>query len=100
VKRIIFLMLVFTLVLLSSNIVFSDCVDLIRSDSWDAQGGNIIIFYIGFRPIAYVDMRCPVRPSSTIRLMTTYICNSDSIVIDGDVCHIMAVSSSASSSRP
>jgi hypothetical protein len=99
VKRIIFLMLVFTLVLLSSNTVFSDCVELKRSNSWYAQGGSTIIFYFGLSPIAYVDMRCPVTPSSTIRLMTTYICDGDSIVIDGEVCHIMSVSSSSSSSR-
>jgi hypothetical protein len=97
-KRIIFLMLVFTLVLLSSNIVFSDCVELKRSNSWYAQGGHTIIFYVGPSPIARVDVRCPVKPSSTIRLMTNYICDGDSIIIDGEVCHIMTVSSSSSSS--
>jgi len=96
-KRILFLMLVITLVLLSSNIVFSDCVDLKRSNSWYAQGGHTVIFYVGISPIAYVDMRCPVKPSSTIRLMTNYICDSDSIVIDGEVCNIMTVRSSSSS---
>lgn len=90
-------MLVITLVLLSSNIVFSDCVDLKRSNSWYAQGGHTIIFYVGFSPIARVDVRCPVNPSSTIRPMTSYICDSDSIVIDGEVCNIMTVSSSLSS---
>jgi len=96
-KRILFLMLVITLVLLSSNIVFSDCVDLTRSNGWYAQGGHTIIFYVGITPIARVDVRCPVKPSSTIRPMTSYICDSDSIVIDGEVCNIMTVSSSSSS---
>ena len=90
-------MLIITLVLLSSNIVFSDCVDLTRSNGWYVQGGHTIIFYVGFTPIACVDMRCPVKPSSTIRPMTNYICDSDSIVIDGGVCNIMTVSSSSSS---
>lgn len=90
-------MLVITPVLLSSNIVFSDCVDLARSNSWYAQGGHTIVFYVGITPIARVDVRCPVQPSSTIRPMTNYICDSDSIVIDGEVCNIMTVNSSSSS---
>jgi hypothetical protein len=90
-------MMIITLVLLSSNIVFSDCVDLTRSNGWYAQGGHTIVFYVGFTPIARVDVHCPVKPSSTIRPMTNYICDSDSIVIDGEVCNIMTVNSSSSS---
>jgi hypothetical protein len=90
-------MLVITLVLLSSNIVFSDCVDLARSNSWYVQGAHTIVFYVGITPIARVDVRCPVQPSSTIRPMTNYICDADSIVIDGEVCNIMTVNSSSSS---
>jgi hypothetical protein len=90
-------MLVITLVLLSSSIVSSDCVDLARANSWYAQGGHTIVFYVGFTPIARVDVRCPIKPSSTIRPMTNYICDSDSIVVDGEVCSIMTVSSSSSS---
>jgi hypothetical protein len=97
-KTALFLLIVITLVLVSSNFVFSDCVDLKRSNSWYAQGGHTIIFYVGFTPVARVDVRnCPVKPSSTIRLMTNYTCDSDSIVIDGEVCSIMTVSSSSSS---
>jgi hypothetical protein len=90
-------MVVILLVVLSSDIVSSDCVDLKRSNGWYAQGGHTIIFYVGFTPIARVDVRCPVKPSSTIRPMTSYICDSDSIVIDGEVCNIMTVDSSSSS---
>ena len=96
-KRVVFFMLVITLVLLSSNIVFSDCVDLTRSNGWYVQGGHTIIFYIGMSPIARVDVRCSVKPSSTIRPMTSYICDTDSIVIDGEICNIMTVNSSSSS---
>jgi hypothetical protein len=96
-KRILFFAVVTSLVLLFSNIVFSDCVDLKRSNGWYAQGGHTIIFYVGFTPIARVEVRCPVNPSSTIRPMTSYICDSDSIVVDGEVCNIMTVSSSSSS---
>ena len=96
-KRVLFLMLVITLVLLSSNSVFSDCVDLRRSNGWYVQGAHTIIFYIGLSPIARVDMRCPVKPTSTIRPMTNYICDTDIIVIDGEICNIMTVNSSSSS---
>jgi hypothetical protein len=96
-KRILFLIVFALLILLSSDIVFSDCVDLKRSNGWYAQGGHTIIFYVGFTPIARVDVRCPVKPSATIRPMTSYICDSDSIVIDGEVCNIMTVDSSSSS---
>jgi hypothetical protein len=90
-------MVVIMLLPLSSNSVFSDCVDLTRSTGWYIQGGHTIIFYIGMTPIAHVDVRCPIKPSSTIRPMTNYICDSDSIVIDGEVCNIMSVHSSSSS---
>jgi len=86
-------------ILLSPNLALSDCVDLGRSTSWYAQGARTIIFYVGPRPIAYVDIwNCTADPSSTIRLVKTYVCDGDKIIVDGDECTIMTVSSASAGS--
>jgi hypothetical protein len=82
--------------LLSPSIVFSDCVDLGRATSWYVQGGHSIIFYRGLMPIARVDVPyCALSPSSSIRLLNSYVCDGDKIIIDGSGCLIMNVSSTS-----
>jgi hypothetical protein len=83
-------------VLVSPSIVFSDCVDLGRATSWYVQGAHSIIFYGGLMPIARVDVPyCALNPSSSIRLLKSYVCDGDKIIIDGSGCLIMSVSSNS-----
>ncbi len=78
------------------SIVFSDCVDLGRATSWYVQGGHSIIFYGGLMPIARVDVPyCALSPSSSIRLLKSYVCDGDKIIIDGSGCVIMSISSTS-----
>ncbi len=79
--------------------VFGDCLSLARYTSWYAEPGNTIIFYSGRRPMAVVELaECTVTPASTVRLVKNYICDSDMLIVDGEECRIMTVSSTASSS--
>jgi hypothetical protein len=82
--------------LLSPSTVFSDCADLGRATSWYVQGGHSIIFYGGLMPIAHIDVPyCALSPSSSIRLLNSYVCDGDKIIIDGSGCLIMNVSSTS-----
>jgi hypothetical protein len=82
------------IVLLCPGLVLSDCVDFERYTSFYVQGGHAIIFYSGLRPIASVDVPyCLLSPSSSVRLIKSYVCDGDSIMIDGSKCLIMSVSS-------
>jgi hypothetical protein len=87
------------IVLFCPGLVLSDCVDLKRSTSSDVQGGHSIVFYEGLRPIARVEVPyCALNPSSSIRFMSTYVCEGDNLMIDGSKCIIMSISSSSTSS--
>ena len=78
------------------SIVFSDCVDLGRATSSYVRGGHSIIFYGGLMPIARVEVPyCALSPSSSIRLLKSYVCDGDKIIIDGSGCLIMSVSSAS-----
>jgi hypothetical protein len=86
--------------LIFPSIVFSDCVDLGRATSWYVQGGHSIIFYNGSMPIARVDVPyCALGPSSSIRLLKSYVCDADKIIIDDSGCMIMNVFSSSTGSH-
>jgi hypothetical protein len=96
-KQLILVTLCLTVLFLSPNPVFSDCMDLGRSTSWYAQGGHTIIFYNGPTPLARVDVPyCVVQPSSSIRLIKNYTCDSDDIIVDGGPCSIMTITSASS----
>ena len=78
------------------NLVLSDCTDFSRITSSYVQGERTIIFYGQYLPIAQVVLkRCTVNPSSDIRLLKTYMCDSDSLLVDGEKCAIMTLNSAS-----
>ena len=78
------------------NLVLSDCTDFSRITSSYVQGERTIIFYGQYLPIAQVVLkRCTVNASSDIRLLKTYMCDSDSVLVDGEKCAIMTLNSAA-----
>ena len=80
-------------------VALSDCVDLGRATEYYIQGGHTVIFYVGRRPVAHVEIPyCNLHQDSTIRLIKTYTCDSDKIIVDGEKCTIGTVSSAAPSS--
>ena len=81
------------IVLLCPGLVLSDCMDLRRSSGFYTMGGHSIIFYSGPLPIGRVEVPyCALSPSSNVRLIRSYVCDGDKIMIDGSECTIMSVS--------
>ena len=87
------------IVLLSPGLVFSDCIDLKRSTSFYVAGGHSLIFYSGLMPIGRAEVPyCSLNSSSIVRPMKTYVCDGDSILIDGSECTMMSVFSGSTGS--
>jgi len=87
------------IILLCPSLVLSDCMDFIRSTGFYVEGGSSIIFYSGSFPIGRVEVaRCALSPSSSVRLMKSYVCEGDKIIIDDSACIIMSVSSASTGS--
>jgi hypothetical protein len=74
------------------TLVAADCVDLGTFTSWFLESEHKIIFYRGEKPIARLEVQdCEIQPSSSIRLIESYVCDSDEIIIDGYKCGIISV---------
>ena len=84
--------------LFSPCLVQADCVGLEGYTSWVPEGDLKIVFYRGSRPIGVLTLQsCHINRNSTIRLIKSYVCNEDTIVVDDAECQLMSVSSSSSS---
>ena len=77
------------------SVVMGECLDVRGSTDWYVQGGHKLIIYKEITPLAYLDIPyCILRASSEIRLLKTYLCDGDKILVDGDQCTIRSVRSS------
>jgi hypothetical protein len=82
----------FTVLLLYSTLVSADCLDLERFTSWVVEDTHTIVFYAGVKPIARLEIpNCEIQPTSKIRLIRSYVCDSDEIEIDGEACRMISV---------
>ena len=89
-------LLSFAMFLLSPNPALADCVSLAGFTSWFVEDAHNVIFYRGSRPLGSLNIPdCTINPSSRIHLIKSYVCDSDKIVIDGEECTIMTVTSSS-----
>ncbi len=89
-KILVFLILVTGL--LSPGWVFADCLDLGNFTNWTLQDSHTIVLYRGLRPIATLEIPdCQIQSTSTLRLIKSYVCDLDEIVIDEETCSIMTV---------
>ena len=96
-KKKIFILLSFSILLFSPNLVLSDCLDLGGFTSWKVEGDHTILFYRQNSPMAKVNLKgCTVTASSNIRLPKSYMCNSDILIVDGQECTIMTITSASS----
>ena len=96
-KKKIFILLSFSILLFSPNLVLSDCLDFGGFTSWEVQGDHTILFYRQNSPMAKVNLKgCTVTESSTVGLKKSYVCDSDSLIVDGQECAIMTISSASS----
>ena len=98
-RRIIVITMSMLVWLFPPNLVLSDCLDFGRATNWYRQDENSIIFYNQYRPMAKIVLQdCTVNSSSNIRLTKSYMCNNDTLIIDGEECAIMSIKSAASGS--
>jgi hypothetical protein len=98
-NKVILAIFTISCVILSPHLALSDCLDFGNYTSWYAQDDQTLVFYAQNVPIARVVLQdCTVNASSNIRLLKNYMCDSDSILIDGQECSIMQVTSASSSS--
>jgi hypothetical protein len=90
------ILLSFAILLLFSSLALADCVSLGGFTDWFAQDTHNVVFYRGSRPLGTLNIPdCSIDPSSTIRLSKSYVCDSDKIIIDGEECTIMTVTSAS-----
>jgi len=91
-KKNILMLVCLGILLAVPNLAVSDCVDFGRVSSWYVQDENTIIFYSQNKPVAKIVLRdCSVPSSPNIRFLKTYMCDEDSLIIDGQECAIMSV---------
>jgi hypothetical protein len=91
-KKRIPILLSLPILFLLPALVSADCLDLGGYTSWVLEDTHTVVFYMGERPIARLQIEdCTISPSSTIRLIKSYVCDSDSIEIDGETCSIITV---------
>jgi hypothetical protein len=80
------------MILLFPTFVSADCADLGRFTNWILESSHTVVFYDGKTPLARVQIPyCDITPLSTIRLLKSYVCDADQIIIDGVTCDIIAV---------
>ena len=88
--------LAFLILLFLPGLAVSDCVNFGRVTSWSVEGENTIIYYSGNTPVAKIVLQdCTVNSSSAIRLTKTYMCDEDSLIIDGQECALISLTSSS-----
>ena len=87
------ILLSFSLLFLVPSLAMSDCADFTRWTGWSVLGSNSMIFFAGNEPLASVNLQtCTVDSSTEIRVLKKYLCDSDSIIVNGQECAIMTLS--------
>ena len=96
-KKNISILLCIGILLALPSLAASDCLSFGRATSWYVQDENTIIFYSQMKPVARIVLQdCTVSPSSNIRLLKTYMCDADSLLVDGKECAILSLTSATS----
>ena len=86
------ILLSFSLLFLAPSLAMSDCADFTRMTGWSPLNNHSIIFFAGNLPIATINLQsCTVDSSSDVRVMKGYVCDNDSIVVNGQECAIMTL---------
>ena len=98
-KKNILIVLCLGILLAIPNLAVCDCRDFGNVTNWYVQDEKTIIFYSQNKPVAKIVLQdCTVNSSSNIRFLKTYMCDSDSLLIDGEECAIMSLTSASSGS--
>jgi hypothetical protein len=90
--KIIFILFILWAILLPPSIASADCADLKYFSYWIRVDEHTIVFYMGNKPLASANIPyCEIHLSSSIWLLKSYVCDSDSIIVDGQPCSIMTI---------
>jgi len=85
----LFFLVVLTLVTFISAGVWAECALLTGSSGWDRMDAHKVKFYRGTTGLAVLEIpNYDIYPRSEIHLKNDYVCNGDTIIIDGAVCDI------------
>ena len=85
-----------SMLLFIPNLAIPDCADFGRMTGFKVQDNQTISFYSQNSPIAQVKLQhCTVDSSSNISLVKSYVCDGDSIIVNGQECAIMALTLSS-----
>ncbi len=88
----IFLVLCFGIFFLLPSLSSAGCTDIGYFTNFLLEGANTVILYAGSTPVARFDVQnCEVRPSSKIRLLKSYVCDGDEILIDDKRCVMLDI---------
>ncbi len=92
-ERHIFILPCLFLLLMAPSAAPADCFTVGPFDNFIVQGGNTVILYNGSVAVAKMEVDCPVRPTSRIRLLKDYLCDGDPVRIDDETCSIASLRS-------
>jgi hypothetical protein len=84
----ILLCLFFLLIL--PEVVLADCISVGYVDNFIVKDDTIIL-YNGQVPFVKIVVNCNVDSTSKIRLLKSYLCDGDDILIDGSTCRIISL---------
>jgi hypothetical protein len=87
-----YFLVIFTALILLPALLWADCTDLSHFTDWIVMDSHTILFYRNKRALAVITLdTCEVQLNSSVRLITTYVCESDKIMIDNKECSILTL---------
>ncbi len=89
----LFILPCLVLLLMAPAAAPADCLTVGPFDNFIVQEDNTVILYNGSVAIVKMEVDCPVRPSSKIRLLKNYLCDGDPVRIDDETCSIASLRS-------
>ena len=93
-KRNILVLIFSGVFLILPHLGMAGCHDLGGFSNFVLQGSNTVVLYAGSTPTGKFDVQnCDVQPRSRILLLNSMVCDGDEVMIDGNRCTVMNVSS-------
>jgi hypothetical protein len=78
--------------LFPTHFVFAGCADIGSATSWARVNTHTIIVYRGSTPVALLKIPyCYIYSTSDIRIIKSYVCSWDKIIVDDEICDISKV---------
>jgi len=93
-KKNVLILLCLSVLLIVPHLALAGCHDLGGFSSFSLEGSNTVVLYAGSTPTGKFDVQdCDVQPRSRILLLNSMVCDGDEVMIDGNRCTVMSVSS-------